>query len=111
MSKPKSEELPEDWQPAQPVDEPVINKPYDEPQQHYLYSKEGIPEKKDWRRPASYWFKTQRLGRQEKGLFDEVEREENRDDLPLVNALRDDVRRWRDSGYRGTSHVTKELLQ
>lgn len=111
MPKPKPEELPKDWQPTQAVDDPIINSAYEEPKQHWLYNKAGIPEKKEWRRPASYWFKTQRIGRQERGLLDEIEREENRDDLPLVNALREDVKRWRNSGYRGASHVTKELLQ
>jgi len=37
--------------------------------------------------------------------------EEERDDLPLVNLLRDDVRRWRQADYRGASNVTKELLR
>jgi hypothetical protein len=30
--------------------------------------------------------------------------EEERDDLPLVNALREDVRRWRASGWENASH-------
>jgi type III restriction enzyme len=37
-------------------------------------------------------------------------KEENEEDLPLVNALRKDVKRWRESGYRGASQVTRELL-
>ena len=37
--------------------------------------------------------------------------EEQREDLPLINALRDDVRRWRASGYEGATQVTKELLR
>jgi type III restriction enzyme len=53
-----------------------------------------------------YWFKERRLGSAEQELF----REETSDDLPLVNALRDDVRRWRESGYRGASPITRELL-
>ena len=110
MPRPPDETLPKDWQPTQAVDEPIINTPYDEPTQHWLY-REGTPYKQPGRRPASYWFKTQRLGRQEKDLLSSVEREENRDDLPLVNALREDVKHWRDKGYRGASHVTKELLR
>ena len=31
--------------------------------------------------------------------------------LPLVNLLRDDVRRWREADYRGASSVTKDLLR
>jgi type III restriction enzyme len=37
--------------------------------------------------------------------------EEQREDLPLVNALRADVKRWRASGYEGATQVTKELLR
>ena len=36
--------------------------------------------------------------------------EEERDDLPLVNNLRSDVRRWRESNYRNATNVTRELL-
>jgi type III restriction enzyme len=41
------------------------------------------------------------------GLF----AEEERDDLPLVNVLREDVRRWRESGWANGSQVTKTLLR
>jgi type III restriction enzyme len=108
-AKPKAEYLPKDWKPTQAVDDPIINSPYVEPNQHWLY-REGTPELIDERRPASYFYKEKRTGRREEQLFDELEREENRDDLPLVNALRDDVRRWRESGYRGAERVTRELL-
>ena len=37
--------------------------------------------------------------------------EEERDDLPFVNALREDVKRWRDSKYERATPVTKELLR
>jgi type III restriction enzyme len=37
--------------------------------------------------------------------------EEERDDLPLVNALRDDVRRWRESGWENAGEITKKLLR
>jgi hypothetical protein len=32
--------------------------------------------------------------------------EENFDDLPLINLLRLDVRRWRESDYRGATNVS-----
>ena len=38
-------------------------------------------------------------------------REEEWDDLPLVNALRADVERWRDANYRNATPVTRELLR
>lgn len=37
--------------------------------------------------------------------------EEERDDLPLVNLLRDDVKRWREADYKGVTKVTRDLLR
>jgi type III restriction enzyme len=37
--------------------------------------------------------------------------QETADELPLVNALRDDVRRWRESDYESASKTTKQLLR
>src|SRR5215813_8521543 len=58
------------------------------------------------RRDAGYFYKTDRVGAAQGGLFSD----EQWDDLPLINLLRKDVRRWRDADYRGASNVTKELL-
>ena len=95
--------------PIQPVNEPIICSPYDEPKYHYLYNTTtGEASKTPGRRPASYWYKTQRTGSMQTQLF----AEEERDDLPLVNALRNDVRRWRESNYESPSvtPVTRLLL-
>ncbi|MCL6503533.1 MAG: DEAD/DEAH box helicase family protein [Pirellulales bacterium] len=92
----------------QPVDKPIICSPYDEPNDHWVYdSVTGAASRAGFRRPASYWYKTQRTGSAQQTLF----QEEQRDDLPLVNLLRDDVRRWREADYRGASNVTRELLR
>ena len=94
--------------PIQPVENPILCSPYKEPAQHWLYdTKTGVPSKTPGRRPASYWFKTERTGGAQRDLF----AEEERDDLPLVNALRDDVRRWRESGWENASETTKKLLR
>ena len=94
--------------PIQPVDKPIICNPYVEPSAHWVYdSQTGDASQAGFRRPAGYWYKTERTA--ERRLF----AEEQRDDLPLVNALRDDVRRWREAkpAYRGASNVTRDLLQ
>ncbi len=94
--------------PIQPVEKPILCSPYKEPDQHWLYdTRTGIPSKTPGRRPASYWFKTERTGGAQRDFF----AEEERDDLPLVNALRDDVRRWRESGWESASETTKKLLR
>ena len=94
--------------PIQPVDNPILCNPWDEPNAHWVYNPQsGVPRKQESRRPAGYWYKTERTGTAQLSLLTE----EEHDDLPLVNALRDDVRRWRESNYRGASHITRDLLQ
>lgn len=100
--------MPEEQIPIQPVENPILCSPFKEPDQFWLYdTKTGIPSKTPGRRPASYWFKTERTGGAQRDLF----AEEERDDLPLVNALREDVRRWRESGWENASETTKKLLR
>jgi type III restriction enzyme len=92
--------------PIQPVPKPIICSPYDEPDRHWDYDKDtGEARNVPGRRDAGYWYKTDRVGAAQQSLFDE-----ERDDLPLINALRKDVRRWRQAKYRGASNITKELL-
>lgn len=107
-ARPTDETPPADWTPTQSVDNPVINNPFAEPTSYWLY-KGGVPSKVPGRRPARYYFKSQRvaLDAGEMDLF----REENEEDLALINRLRDDVKRWRDSGYRGAEDTTRELLK
>lgn len=94
--------------PIQPVENPILCSPYKEPDQHWLYdTRTGIPSKAPGRRPASYWFKTERTGTAQMSLL----QQEESDDLPLVNALREDVRRWRESGWENASETTKKLLR
>ncbi len=104
MARPTS--LPEREQaPVQAVPDPILSSPYEEPQSHWLYV-DGVPSINPGRRPASYWAKSKGTGSAQTDLF----AEESREDLPLVNKLREDVKRWRESGYRGASAVTQDLL-
>ena len=94
--------------PIRPVENPILCSPYSEPDQHWLYdTRTGLPQKIPHRREASYWYRTERTGSSQLRLL----AEEERDDLPLVNALRADVKAWRESGYRNASQTTKRLLR
>lgn len=94
--------------PIQPVEKPIICNPYDPPKDHWVYdSKTGEASHAGMRRPAGYWYKTERIAAGQRDLF----AEEERDDLTLVNLLREDVGRWRDAEYRGASQVSRELLR
>ena len=82
--------------PIQPVERPILCNPYEEPDAHWVYDTEtGEAKQQPGRRAAGYWYKTQRTGSEQ--LQMRFIQEEQRDDLPLVNALRNDVRRWRSS--------------
>ncbi len=49
--------------PIQPVDKPILCSPYVEPDQHWVCDRTtGIPTRTPGRRPASYWFKSERTG-------------------------------------------------
>ena len=102
---------PDDWTPTQAVDNPILNRPYTEPAWHWVYRRSGssaLPVKMGGRRPASYFFTTRKLQeKKQEGLF----AEEERDELDLVNKLRQDVGRWREASYRGASKVTRELFR
>jgi type III restriction enzyme len=96
--------------PAQPVNKPILCSPFKEPTAHWVYNTQtGQASQMSGRRPASYWFKTERTGSAQMQLG--IVAEEEREDLPLVNALRDDVRRWRKSGYENATQITKQLLR
>src|SRR5690349_6857617 len=103
---PQTDEPPADWTPTQAVPDPILNRPFEKPQRYWRYSKDGTPIIITDRRPATYWYKTNRTGSAQQSLFSE----EEADDLPLVNRLREDVERWRDAKYRGASAVTRDLL-
>lgn len=93
--------------PIQPIEKPILCNPYDEPTHHWWHDpRTGGASRLEGRRPAGYWYKTERVNPENLQLFADQER----DDLTLVNLLRDDVRRWRESGYRGASLATRELL-
>jgi type III restriction enzyme len=95
--------------PIQPVNKPILCSPYLEPTEHWVYDTDtGDASRMSGRRPASYWYQDQRTGSAQAALPGFAE--EQRDDLPLVNALRDDVKRWRNANYEGATPVTKQLL-
>jgi type III restriction enzyme len=94
----------------QPVESPVICKPYYEPTQYWEYDRNtGAAAKLPGRRPAAYWYKLPDADSRRGQLV--LELEEDRRDLVLVNRLRADVKRWRQSNWEGATNVTKDLLR
>lgn len=93
--------------PIQPVARPILCNPFEEPGRHWVYdTSTGEAREEHGRRPASYWYKSERTSSGQLFLL----AEEERDDLPLVNLLREDVRRWREANYQNATPVTRQLL-
>ena len=92
-----------------PVDEPILNKPYDVPEWHWVYGADGVANKMPGRRPAAYFWSGRRAGDRQGGL-EGIEADVGSERLTLVNALRQDVAKWRASGYENATVTTKKLL-
>jgi type III restriction enzyme len=90
-----------------PVDQPILNSPYYEPKEFWQYVG-GKADKAPGRRIASYHWTTQKTGSAQQEMFAS---DQGADDLPLVNALREDLTKWRKSNYQNATPVTKELLR
>jgi type III restriction enzyme len=92
-----------------PVDEPILNKPYDVPEWHWVYGSDGVANKMPGRRPAAYFWSGRQAGGRQGGL-EGIEADVGSERLTLVNALRQDVAKWRASGYENATVTTKKLL-
>jgi len=94
--------------PIQPVDKPILCSPYEPPSLHWHYDRTtGEAQKAAGRRPSRYWYKTKDDAKGQMTL----EMSEGQDDLIMVNQIREDVARWRDSGFEGVTPITRELLR
>ena len=86
------------------VPEPIICSPYEEPAFHWHLEEGREPEKREERRPASYFYRDP-AHRTEDGEAAGVAVA-----LPLVNLVRARVAQWRAEGYPGATRTTRELL-
>jgi type III restriction enzyme len=97
------------------VANPIINSPYQAPQQHWHIEEGKPPRLEPGRRLASYFLRVPERaarGRRAAGqvpMFDEdIKGSEYL--LDLANLLRQRVQEWRDRGYQGATKVTRELI-
>ncbi|MCX5657896.1 MAG: DEAD/DEAH box helicase family protein, partial [Candidatus Omnitrophica bacterium] len=90
---------------SQPIiDQLVINSPFQEPKEYWLYIREQQAfERRLGRRKAGYW-KATGVGKQ--GIDDPGEFIE----LELVNKIRPRVKAWRENNYPNITGVTRKLL-
>ena len=86
------------------IDRLIINRPYEEPAEHWSYNRERRTfSRADGRRPAGYLIASgDSKTFDDPGVFVEI---------PLVNLIRPRVKAWREDGYPGVTAITKRLLE
>ena len=95
-------------------DNPILNSPYSEPVRHYATDIQGnlnYKDIRDGRRVFTPDVPQIPIGQQAQGNMFDVNDLTSQYGEHLVNQMRDQIRDWRQSGYRGiTSRVTRDLL-
>ncbi len=87
------------------IDQLIINSPYEEPKEHWLYKRETQEfERRQGRRKSGYWRATAKAASNfdDPGEFVEID---------LVNKIRPRVKQWKENGYPNATGVTRRLLQ
>ena len=94
-------------------DNPILNSPYEEPQQHYATDADGslnYDDVRDGRRIFVPEMQPIPVKRQPQGKLLEINDFVAEYEGHLVNQVRREVGLWREAEYPGTTRVTKELL-
>lgn len=85
------------------VEQPILNTPFEEPQEHW-WILEGEPaQRRRGRRPSLYFYREPSRSSDERGGL-AIE-------LKLVNQVRERVKSWREARYPGVTRTTFDLLQ
>ncbi len=92
---------------AYEVPQPILNSPFEEPQEHWHIVEGETPERRPGRRPAMYFYRDPKV-KPEKEAGGAVG---TAIELKLVNRIREQVKKWRLDGYPGVTRTTLELLQ
>ncbi len=86
------------------VETPILNGPFDEPDEHWWIEEGTLPARRKGRRPAGYFFRDSSAG-------DEGPVAGAWQPLAEVELIRERVGRWRAEGYPGVTRTTLELLR
>ena len=95
------------------IENPIINRPFDEPTRHFKFDDEGITsEIVEARRPSEYFIPIARPKKKNAQLaLDQSWIEERREENRMVNDIRARVAIWRKGGYAGVTPTTRRLLE
>ncbi|HLM73955.1 MAG TPA: DEAD/DEAH box helicase family protein, partial [Polyangiaceae bacterium] len=93
------------------IQNPILNSPFLEPTRHFAFTAEGITDTVlEGRRPSSYFIPTPPPKKSAQVTIGEV-LQERREEILLVNGLRDRVSAWRQGDYKHVERRTRHLLE
>jgi type III restriction enzyme len=95
------------------IENPIINRPFEEPTRHFKFDDDGITNQIiDARRPSEYFIPIARPKKKNAQLaLDQAWVEERREENRMVNDIRARVAIWRMGGYAGVTPTTRRLLE
>ncbi|HWD99296.1 MAG TPA: DEAD/DEAH box helicase family protein [Bryobacteraceae bacterium] len=100
--------------PDAPIENPVINSPFEEPRRHFFSTEKGITSKIiESRRVSSYFVPVPPPRKSKSAVQLSLEMEgapSRREENKFINDIRLAVAKWRLSRYSGTTRVTQDLL-
>src|SRR5688572_17690895 len=96
------------------IENPIINSPFQEPQQYHELDKRGNPTGNilSRRRPSTYLTPVAQPRKQaglQPSLFDAIT--ETEEENYVINRLRTQVKRWRQNNYPRITKTTRQLLE
>lgn len=89
------------------VEQPILNSPFREPEEHWQIEEGSAPKRCLARRSAGYFYRDPRASTPEAGEPVRGEWQE----LDLVNLVRERLAAWRDANYSGASRTTIDLIR
>ncbi|MDE0344020.1 MAG: DEAD/DEAH box helicase family protein [Deltaproteobacteria bacterium] len=91
---------------AQEVPEPILNSPFEEPAEYWRISEHELPERRQGRRPAMYFYRSpeREASESREGAGTAIE-------LKLVNRIRAKLAEWRPQALRGEGGVTRTTME
>ena len=95
------------------IDNPILNSPFDEPENHWKFERDGITnEVVDGRRVSSYFMPIPKSKRGGDQLQFETEWTSDRiEENKTINRIRERVGLWRRGGWQGVTPTTRRLLE
>ena len=94
------------------IDNPILNRPHDEPTRHFVFDDEGITDRvEESRRLSSFFVPVPRMRKGTRHLeLAELTADQIRLN-DLINRIREQVTRWRRAGYPRVTPTTRRLLE